>query len=122
MPKLTSIKRCHVCGSISLIPFYKVPISDLMTDEDIYRDVLFCTECETAHYINDYGRIEYTNPNLFITRELCEQFWKEEPKLIKESGETGFEIDVSQPYERIVEETRVYLKQQNYENYTRILQ
>lgn len=59
MPKLTSIKRCHVCGSISLIPFYKVPISDLMTDEDIYRDVLFCTECETAHYINDYGRIEY---------------------------------------------------------------
>ena len=59
MPKLTSVKNCHVCGSLDLIPIYQVPIPDLYTDEDVLRNVLKCGECDTLHYIDNYGEVAY---------------------------------------------------------------
>lgn len=63
---------------------------------------------------NAYQSLDYTNPNLFLTKELCEKFYKEEvePELINRytNRYTGFALDITQPYEGIVEEVRVYFK------------
>lgn len=53
--KLTDIKNCHVCNSNNLIPKYNIPVPDMFTDEETKRDVLFCGDCETMHYIEDGG-------------------------------------------------------------------
>lgn len=58
MSKLTDVKQCHVCYSIKLIPRYNIPIPDILTDEEIRRDVLQCDDCDTLHYIED-GEISY---------------------------------------------------------------
>jgi len=56
--RLEDITNCHVCHSAELIPRTGVMIPDIMTDEDIKRDVLFCVDCETLHYI-DGGTLAY---------------------------------------------------------------
>jgi hypothetical protein len=56
--KLEDIKQCHVCGSYNLVPYPHIPIPDFYTDEDIYRDILLCNDCETSHYIED-GVVSY---------------------------------------------------------------
>lgn len=53
--KLEDIKTCHVCGSIKLIPRLNIPIPEIMTNEEINRDVLQCDDCDTLHYIEDGG-------------------------------------------------------------------
>jgi hypothetical protein len=56
--RLENINACHVCGSSNLQPISKVPVPDIFTDEDILRDIVFCLDCETMHYIED-GDISY---------------------------------------------------------------
>ena len=58
MSRLEDIKLCHVCSSSSLRPLINVPVPDIFSDEDIYRDVLMCNDCETIHYVDD-GLISY---------------------------------------------------------------
>lgn len=57
--KLEDIKNCHVCGSTNLIPRLNIPIPEMFTEEDTLRDVLFCDDCETIHYIEESGQISY---------------------------------------------------------------
>lgn len=75
MNKLTDIKNCHVCGGTTLIPKVNIPIIDIFTDEEIYRTVLECHDCETLHYIRE-GKIEYEFSckidNLITDKELKE--------------------------------------------------
>jgi hypothetical protein len=56
--KLENINACHVCGSVNIQPLSKVPVPDFFTNEDILRDIVFCNDCETMHYIED-GTISY---------------------------------------------------------------
>lgn len=56
--RLEDVTNCHICGSSDLMPMTGIMIEDIMTNEDIKRDVLFCTECETMHYI-DAGTLAY---------------------------------------------------------------
>jgi hypothetical protein len=58
MVKLEDIRRCHVCGGYNFTPCSHVPIPDFYTDEDIYRDVLICNDCDTIHYIES-GEVSY---------------------------------------------------------------
>jgi hypothetical protein len=55
---LEDVHNCHVCGSVNLVPRYKVPIPDMFTEEEILRSCLQCDECDTLHYI-DNGVISY---------------------------------------------------------------
>jgi hypothetical protein len=56
--KLEDIKKCSVCNSGNLIPRYNIPIPDMFTEIDIYRDTLQCNDCDTLHYI-DEGLVSY---------------------------------------------------------------
>jgi len=56
--KLEDIKNCHVCGSINLIPRLNIPIAEFFVEEDTLRDVLFCDDCETIHYLSE-GILNY---------------------------------------------------------------
>jgi hypothetical protein len=58
MNRIEDITNCHVCGGNNMIPQAGVPIPDIMTDEEVKRDILFCVDCETSHYIDD-GTIAY---------------------------------------------------------------
>ena len=65
---------------------------------------------------SEYGRINYTTPELFATKEACEKYWKTEvePKLISkwENQEPGFafSINTSKKYESIIEERKVFIE------------
>ena len=58
MNKLEDIKNCHVCGGKKLTPGLRVPISDILTGEEVIREALQCEECDTLHYVCD-GIISY---------------------------------------------------------------
>lgn len=57
--RLEDIKNCHVCGSNNLTPFINIPVPDIMTNEDVMRNVLMCDECETLHFIEENGDVSY---------------------------------------------------------------
>ena len=57
--KLEQITNCHVCGCNSLTPLLNIPVPDIMTDEEVIRQVLVCNDCDTIHYIEDDGSIAY---------------------------------------------------------------
>jgi len=58
METLEKIKNCHVCGGVQMVPRIQIPVPDIMTNEEILRDVLQCEECDTIHYIDD-GTVAY---------------------------------------------------------------
>ena len=48
-----NITKCKKCNSPSLKKIEKFECEDTMTNEIVFRDVLFCNSCECIHYYKD---------------------------------------------------------------------